>query len=146
MKPIIRITIASALIIAVIGSILILRFHGHNNRTKDKAAGMITGMVTSGGNKIITGVLIIASTGTITDPLPVLNAKALPNPPLYETVSGADGKYTLEVRASGTSYNMRAFYSVINSDNQTFTTTSKTRSGIIINKGSKVPDQNFAWP
>lgn len=140
------IRIAAALLVAAILGVGIVSRRGHGNRTKDKAAGMITGTVMAGGNKIITGVLIIASTGTITDPLPVLNAKALPNPPLYETVSGADGKYTLEVRASGTSYNMRAFYSVMNSDNQTFTTTSKTRAGITVNKGSKVPDQNFVWP
>lgn len=145
MKPIIRIAITALLVAAIIGIGIISR-RGHNNKTKNEAAGMITGTVTVGGNKIITGVLIIASTGTITDPPPVLNAKALPNPPLYETVSGADGKYSLEVRASGTSYNMRAFYSVMNSDNQTFTTTSKSRSGIIVNKGSKVPDQDFTWP
>lgn len=145
MKPIIRIAILTLLVAAILGIGIISR-RSRNDKIKDAAAEMITGTVTHGGNKIVTGVLIIASTGTITDPPPILNAKALPNPPLYETVSGADGKYTLEVRASTTSYNMRAFYSVINSNNRTFSTTSKTKSGIIINKGSKVSDQNFAWP
>lgn len=145
MKPIIRIAVTALLIVFILGIGIIIR-RGHDDRTKDEAAGMITGAVTAGGNKIITGVLIIASTGTITDPPPVLNAKALPNPPLYETVSGVDGKYTLEVRASGTSYNMRAFYSVPDSNNRTFTTTSKTRTGITINKGAKASDQDFAWP
>ncbi|MCX5784498.1 MAG: hypothetical protein NTX59_02305 [Elusimicrobia bacterium] len=145
MKPIIRIAITVLLVATILGIGIISR-RRHNDKTKDEAAEMITGTVMDGGNKIEAGVLIFASTGTITDPPPVLYAKAPPDSTLYTTVSGTDGKYSLEVRASRSSYNMRAFYSVPNSNNQTFTTTSKTKSGIIVNKGSKVSDQNFAWP
>jgi len=145
MKPIIRIAITTLLVAAILGIGIVSR-RGRNEKNKDEAAEMITGTDTDGGNKIKAGVLIFASTGIITDPPPVLFAKTPPASILYTTVSGADGKYSLAVRASRSSYNMRAFYSVPDSNNRTFSTTSKTRSGIIVNKDSKVSDQNFTWP
>ena len=144
MKPTTRITIVSALVIAVIGSILIIRLRGHHYTIKGGTIEVIAGTVT--GKKILTGVLIIASTGTIPDPLPAIHADKMPDPPFYMTTSDTHGKYNLEVRASRDPYNMRAFYSVLRSDNQTFSTISKAKSGIMVGAGAEVPDQNFIWP
>ncbi len=114
-------------------------------KAQDGGAELITGIVTERGNKIVTGVIVIASTGPISDPPPPISAAKPPKIPLYVASSGADGSYSLEVAASASAYNMRAFYSILG-PNDRFITTSKTRSKIMVKAGTIVPDQNFEWP
>mgnify|MGYP001575834037 CR=1 FL=1 len=110
--------------------------------------GTIEGKVTIAGEPIDTGVLIIASLAKIPDPLPPLSGAKPLAIPFYMTTSRMDGTYSLEVRSSKSSYNMRAFYSVIDGGGPGagVTVTNKTKSGVKIAAGVKVTDQNFSWP
>ncbi len=107
--------------------------------------GTITGKVTEGGSDITTGVLIIASRGTIADPPALIagsSAPALSNP-FYAASSAPDGTYSLEVRA--TSYNMSAYYPSVNPDTGAVTYPRRTRIGVTVTAGATLSGQDFTW-
>lgn len=109
--------------------------------------GTITGTVTNNGSAITTGVLIIASTGTVSDPPPAIygsSAPALSNP-FYAVSSNANGSYTLEVRGSAATYNMRSFYPVVDIISGTVTYTSKTNTAVVA-AGALTTGKDFSWP
>ena len=111
------------------------------------AMGTIAGTVTNGGTAITTGVLIVASTATITDPLaPVVAAVSASQSILYSISSQADGTYSLDVRSSTTTtYNMRAFYPAVDAVSGAVTYTSKTYSSVPVGAGA-ITQRNFSWP
>ncbi len=110
--------------------------------------GSISGKVEHNGSAITTGVLIIASSGTINDPPTSIygsSAPALSNP-LYSVSSKADGKYSLAVR--GGTYNMRAFYPTVNTETGTVSYKTQTKTGVSVTAGQDTPNKDFtgAWP
>lgn len=109
--------------------------------------GTITGSVTYNGEAITTGVLIIASSGTITDPPPAIYGSSAPalSSPYYAVSSNANGTYTLEVRGSAATYNMTAFYPVVDIISGSVTYTTKTNTAVVAAGGS-TSGKNFAWP
>ena len=108
--------------------------------------GRITGSVVDAAGSITTGVLVLASRGAIADPPNSIygsSAPALSNP-LYAGASSADGTYTLEVR--GTSYNMSAYYPVVNTTDGSVVYTLKTKTNVMVTAGATTSGQNFTWP
>ncbi len=115
------------------------------------AMGTITGAVSANSNPITTGVLIVASTGTILNPPASVVASSAPAQAIFYSVSSqADGTYSLDVRASTTTtYNMRAFYPLVDikTGAVSFPASShNTQSGVSVNAGATVPNKNFSWP
>ncbi|OGR87949.1 MAG: hypothetical protein A2021_07685 [Elusimicrobia bacterium GWF2_52_66] len=114
------------------------------------ALGTITGSVSANGSPITTGVLVVASTGTVPDPMPAITAATSPSLTIFYAVSSkSDGMYSLEVRASTTStYNVRFFYPVVDIKTgiAASPTPSKLITGISVGAGAATPDQNFTWP
>ena len=110
------------------------------------AIGTISGTVTSGGTAITTGVLVVASTAAVNDPLPTITASVAPSQAIYYSVSSmADGTYSLEVRSStSTTYNMRAFYPIVDTTSGAVTYTTKTSTGVSVNS-TAITSRNFAW-
>lgn len=108
--------------------------------------GRIAGSVKDAGANITTGVLLIASTGTITDPPPVIYGSSAPalSTPYYATSSQADGTFWLEVR--GGTYTMRAYYPVVSVHSGSVTFTNKTKSAVVVNAGQTTSSVNFTWP
>ena len=105
--------------------------------------GKITGRVTTGGQPISTGVLIVASQSSFTNP-PSLSSSTLTGPAYYTSNSYEDGTYTLEVRGSTTTpYNVRAYYPVFSGD--TPTTMTGSYSNVWVNQGGITPNINFSW-
>ncbi len=112
------------------------------------AMGTINGSVSDQGEPITTGVLVVASTAAVTDPLPAIYAStAAAGVVYYSASSKSDGTYSLEVRSStSASYNLRAFYPVVDERNGTVSYTSKTDSGVSVAAGATVTGRNFLWP
>jgi hypothetical protein len=110
--------------------------------------GTIAGSVKDGGYAITTGVLVVASTAAVPDPLPAINAATAPAlPVIYSVSSRADGAYSLEVRASTSAlYNVRAFYPVVNAASGTVAYTSKLKTGLSVGAGALLSNQDFIWP
>ena len=102
--------------------------------------GKITGSVTSGGNGISTGVLILASTTTLTSPPLVNNAYRTGSTVLYATTSDSSGQYTVNVVLDST-YTLYGYYTSL-SNNNTTATVVKTASSIYVSSTSHV---NLAW-
>ncbi|MCX5784424.1 MAG: carboxypeptidase-like regulatory domain-containing protein [Elusimicrobia bacterium] len=108
--------------------------------------GTITGSVTNGGAAITTGVLIVASTAAVPDPLPAVYAQTSPAQTiLYSVSSQADGTYSLDVRSGGT-YQMRAFYPMVNVQTGSVSYTSKTLSSVVVIATATATGKNFTWP
>ncbi len=109
------------------------------------AMGTIQGTLTQGNTAITTGVLVVASTAAVTDPLPAVNAATAPSlTALYSVSSQADGTYTLEVRAGAGAYNVRAFYPVVDPNSGAVTYTSKYATGVSVSAGA-ITEQDFSW-
>jgi hypothetical protein len=110
------------------------------------AMGTITGTVTAGSASITTGVLIVVSTATVTDPPAAITASVAPARAIYYSVSSkADGTYDLEVRSSTTTtYYMRAYYPVVDTTSGAVTYSTKISSGISVGAGATVT-RNFTW-
>jgi len=99
--------------------------------------------VTTGGQPISTGVLIVASQSSFTNP-PSLSSSTLTGPAYYTSNSYEDGTYILEVRGSTTTpYNVRAYYPVFSGD--TPTTMTGSYSNVWVNQGGITPNINFSW-
>ncbi len=112
------------------------------------AMGTITGTVKNNGSIITTGVLIVASTATVPDPPADVVASSAPAlAPFYSGSSQSDGTYSLDVRGSATAtYNVRAFYPVVDINSGSVSYTSKYLTGISVTAGATLPNQNFTWP
>ncbi len=109
------------------------------------AMGTIQGTLTQGGAAITTGVLVVASTAAVTDPLPAINAASAPSlTAVYSVSSQADGTYSLAVRAGAGAYNVRAFYPVVDPNSGAVTYTSEYATGVSVNAGA-ITEQDFSW-
>lgn len=109
------------------------------------AMGTIQGTLTQGGVAITTGVLVVASTAPVSDPLPAVTAASAPSQTaVYSASSQADGTYSLDVRAGAGAYNVRAFYPVVDPNSGAVTYTSKYATGVNVNAGA-ITEQNFSW-
>lgn len=110
------------------------------------AMGTITGSVTRAGSPITTGVLVVASTAPVNDPPPtVIAAISASQTTLYSVSSQADGTYSLAVRAgTGTVYNVRAFYPVVDTASGVVTYTSQSASAVPVSAGVATV-RNFSW-
>lgn len=77
------------------------------------AYGTISGRVTASGAPITTGVMIVATTGTVSGSLPpAVSTATLAGTPFYMASSQSDGTYSLSVRASTASatFNLYGWY------------------------------------
>lgn len=112
------------------------------------AYATIKGNVTDTGSPITTGILLIASSGTIPTPPNAIDASISASGQLYYIgTSQPDGTYNLLVRGSTNyTYNMRAFYPTVNINTGAAVYTSKTLSGLSVPPGATLSAQNFTWP
>lgn len=112
------------------------------------ATGAIAGAVTNSGAAITTGVLVVASTAAVNDPLSAIAAYSAPAQAVFYSVSSqADGTYSLDVRASSTTaYNVRAFYPVVNTVTGVVTYTSKPAASVWVSTAGAVTQRDFSWP
>jgi prepilin-type N-terminal cleavage/methylation domain-containing protein len=93
------------------------------------ALGTLVGSVTNNGETITSGALIVASQDAIgTSPPDIVASSSPAQTPIYSGSSLADGSYALEMRGSGTTYNVSVFVPVISGASVSVTT--KTYSGI----------------
>lgn len=113
--------------------------------TVSGAMGYIGGSVSMAGAPITTGVLICATTGTITGaPLlpPTINSALRSGTAIYYSVSSnARGEYSLPVRG-GYTYNIYAWYT--NWSGSTPSTASRQFTGVSVAAGQSV-DKDFSW-
>jgi prepilin-type N-terminal cleavage/methylation domain-containing protein len=109
------------------------------------AMGTVTGNMTTSGQPINTGVLIIISTTTLLGPTPpALNAGGLTGSAYYVDSSKEDGSYSIDVRGSTTTtYNINAFYMTLN--NQTPVISSQTITNVSVTAGQTTSGENFSW-
>ncbi|PKN01409.1 MAG: hypothetical protein CVU77_05520 [Elusimicrobia bacterium HGW-Elusimicrobia-1] len=110
--------------------------------TVTDAFGRIAGNVRSDGHPISTGVMIFASTSSISASAPPV---IVPNMPqiYYMTNSYENGTYALEVRGGSTLYNMAAFYPTVSG--LTVFVSTRTASNIAVTPGVTLSDVNFDW-
>ncbi len=112
--------------------------------TVTSAFGKLAGTVTNNSAAIETGVLIIATTSTITtDPPDINNALIASGSLYYGTVSKSDGTYELEVRG-GHTYNVYAWYSTMGGGTTAYS--KKQSLGNPVTSGATAPGINFTWP
>lgn len=114
------------------------------------ALGKITGTVTSGGKPIKEGILIVATTTTLTAPdyvPPVLSTATASGAPFFITNSYEDGTYIVEVIGSATDrYNMYAYYTTFVGDTPSIKVKVREgASGVIVNQGQTVTGIDFTW-
>ncbi len=110
--------------------------------TVSGALGYISGHVYANSQPIHSGVLILASTMTLSTPPPALSTAALINAAIYATSSLEDGSYTVGVRQS--TYTINAYYFVINSTGGV-TITPKTATNKLVYPGLTVSGVDFSW-
>ncbi len=96
--------------------------------------GNFTGTVSAGGSPVTTGVIILASTGTLSYPPPNVTGSGA-GQIYYATMSQPDGSYSLPVRGSNSStsytYNLLAIYPSVNEGNGAVSVVSQTQSGSV---------------
>jgi len=108
------------------------------------AYGIIKGSVTASGGAITSGVLIVATTGTIAGSLPpFISSDVLSGTPYYMVSSLSDGSFELSVRtdASSTPFNVYAWYTTFSGDTPS---TSKKSQVVSVAAGGRVT-ANFSW-
>jgi type II secretory pathway pseudopilin PulG len=108
------------------------------------AMGKISGKVIYNGKPIKTGVLIIATTTTITAP-PTLSTATLTSTAYFLTSSYEDGTYTLEVIGSTTTpYKIYGYYTTYNNAGiPVIRSTSKTN--VSVSPGQEVKNQDLIF-
>ncbi|MDX6771086.1 MAG: prepilin-type N-terminal cleavage/methylation domain-containing protein [Elusimicrobiota bacterium] len=109
------------------------------------AMGRITGAVTAGGAPIATGVLIVASSATLSGTPPALttiSSATLTVDPYYMTSSYEDGTYSLDLR--GGSYLLYGYYTTI-SPSGAVTITGTNLGAVTVTPGATLTGQDFAW-
>ncbi len=106
------------------------------------AMGTIEGSVSSKGEPISTGVLIVVSTATT----PVgLSSATLTENAVYTASSLEDGTYSVSVRQStATPYNIYAYYPVITSTGAV-NISNQEITGVTIIAGQTLSGKNFSW-
>lgn len=110
--------------------------------TVTDAFGKIRGSVRSGGQSISTGVMLVASTTTIsTGNPPALVPDMLQI--YYMANSYEDGTYILEVRGGSALYSVAAFYPTLSQGAVSVST--KTLSNIAVSPGASTTGVNFDW-
>ena len=96
--------------------------------------GTFSGTVSAGGNPVTTGVIIMASTGTLSYPPPNITGSGA-GQIYYATMSQPDGSYSLPVRGSNSSttytYNLLAIYPSVDEGNGAVSVVSQTQSGSV---------------
>ncbi|MCS7232231.1 MAG: carboxypeptidase-like regulatory domain-containing protein, partial [Elusimicrobiota bacterium] len=106
--------------------------------------GKVSGKVFAGGKPISTGVLIIASTATITTP-PNLSIATLTSAAYFLTSSYEDGSYTLEVIGSSTTrYNLYGYYTTYDANGNPIVSRREI-TNVLIPPGAEITDRNFNW-
>ncbi len=112
--------------------------------TISSAYGKITGTVKESNELIKTGVLVMATTATISSEPPVINYNLrIGLPYYYSTVSLSNGTYSLSVRGSVATYNVYAWYTKLTGT--TVSTTRKDRTARVP-AGQTVSNIDFSWP
>jgi hypothetical protein len=112
--------------------------------TVSGAFGAITGSVSSQGQPIRTGVLIVASTSTATTDPPALSSATLASAPYYLSSSSEDGTYRVEVRGSTTTaYRVQGYYYTMN--NTTPVLSSAVVTNVSVTAGQATGGVNFSW-
>jgi len=111
------------------------------------AMGTIAGTVVASTVSVTTGVLIVASTIAVNDPLTTFTAANLLALPVYYSASSqADGTYSLDVRSSTSMpYYLRAFYPVVNANSGAVTYTSRDYSSVWVSSAGTTTTRNFVW-
>ena len=111
------------------------------------AMATIEGVLTKGGASITTGVLVIASTASISSPLPAIRGDTAPSGAVfYSASSQADGTYVLDVRYSTTStYNLAAFYPVVDTNSGAVSYSSRSLTGFWVNTAGASVIKNLSW-
>src|SRR5262249_38940232 len=105
--------------------------------------GTVTGSVTSSGQAIQTGVLVVISTAAITTP-PTISSGTLTGAAYYTGSSQENGTYSVEVRGSTTSvYNVAGYY--MHLSGQTPIISTKTISNVTVTAGQTTSGKNLAW-
>ncbi len=113
---------------------------GSLNFTISNALGTLSGQVKlSTGELITTGVVVVATTGTITGDPPTINSTVRGGSTVYyAATSDSEGTYSVQLRGAaspGTTYNVYAWYT-----NSSGTTTKKSGTKAIIAGGSATLD------
>lgn len=109
------------------------------------AMGTITGSVTSGGRKIITGALIVATTSTFASDPPAISSATLTMNAVYAASSLEDGTFSLDVRGSTTTtYNVYGWFPVIDSNNNA-TYSRKSQTGVSVSPGATKSGVDLTW-
>lgn len=116
--------------------------------TVSNAFGWISGSVLSGGQNIQTGVLIVATTGTITttNPPDITDSVRTGVQKYYAVSSLADGTYTLHVPGgSGTpiTYNVYGWYTKFSG---TTPSTQKVSTTAAVTGGQTTSGRDLSWP
>ncbi|MFA5975088.1 MAG: carboxypeptidase-like regulatory domain-containing protein [Elusimicrobiota bacterium] len=126
------------------GSTLIL-----STFTVSSSLGQITGQVLASGAPINTGVLVMASTstlsGTSSSPPPSLAGATGPlcSPCYYATSSQATGEYTLDVRSGTAPYLLYAWYTTFSGN--TPTTVRVGPYPVTVTTGGVIMTQDLSW-
>ena len=109
------------------------------------ALGSITGSVSLSAQPLRTGVLIVATTATITGAPPALSTATLASAPRYVTSSKEDGTFQVDVRQStDPAYKVYAYYTTLTSTGGVVIQSAST-SGVQVLSGQTVSGINFAW-
>ncbi len=109
------------------------------------ALATVTGSVTVGGQPIKTGVLVVATTSSLSGGPPDLSSATLTGGAFYATSSVEDGTYALSVRQSTAApYNIYGYYTTIDAAGNV-TVTQRSLSGISILQGQSLSGKNLAW-
>ena len=112
------------------------------------AQGTITGSVKAVGATIATGVLIVATTATLsgTPPaVPSLSTASLTGAPYYVTSSKEDGTYSLDVRGStNPAYRVYGYYPTL-SPTGAVTISYQTLTGVGVTAGTTTSGKDFSW-
>ncbi|MCK5583471.1 MAG: hypothetical protein KAI33_06755, partial [Elusimicrobiales bacterium] len=113
--------------------------------TVSGAMGYIKGTVKNGGEIIDTGVLIYASTDTITSTPPILNAALRSGTVIYYAASSNfDGTYTLPVRG-GYTYNIYAWHTTWSGDTPTVQRDEHEGVDAIPVSAGQTVERDFNW-
>ncbi|MFH0806815.1 MAG: carboxypeptidase regulatory-like domain-containing protein [Elusimicrobiota bacterium] len=106
--------------------------------------GKIAGTVTSSGELIKTGVLLIASTQTIAGIPPALSIATLSGDPYFVSNSNENGTYSIEVIGNGSlSYKVYAYYPTFSGSN--IVIISSSIANITVQPGQTTSGVDFPW-
>ncbi|MCX5787901.1 MAG: hypothetical protein NTX64_05240 [Elusimicrobia bacterium] len=113
--------------------------------TVSGALGYITGHVYTGSNPISSGVLILASTQTLSIPPPALSTATLTSASIYATSSQEDGSYSVGVRQStNPAYRVSACYFTVSSSGAV-SISAKVVTGRQVYAGQIDTGVDFTW-